>query len=59
MLAIDASTRVAGLIDSLALSRRLRVLTHPAHVVDESYLPVSQDGAVLLPAFNARHERAS
>ena len=63
--AAEAGRRVyygtlAGLIDSLmdaraagALSRRLRVLTHPALlVVDEiGYLPVSQDGAVaLLPA---------
>ena len=59
--AAEAGRRVyygtlAGLIDSLmdaraagALSRRLRVLTHPALlVVDEiGYLPVSQDGAVL------------
>ena len=59
--AAEADRRVyygtlAGLIDSLtdaraagALSRRLRVLTHPALlVVDEiGYLPVSQDGAVL------------
>ena len=60
---------MAGLIDSLtdaraagALSRRLRVLTHPALlVVDEiGYLPVSQDGAVLFfQLINARHERAS
>ena len=51
---------LAGLIESLTeakaagnLSRRLRVLTHPALlVVDEiGYLPVNQDGAVpLLPA---------
>ena len=44
------------------LSRRLRVLTHPALlVVDEiGYLPVSQDGAVLFfQLVNARHERAS
>ena len=44
------------------LSRRLRVLTHPALlVVDENgYLPVSQDGAVLFfQLINARHERAS
>ena len=44
------------------LSRRLRVLTHPALlVVDEiGYLPVSQDGAVLFfQLLNARHERAS
>ena len=44
------------------LSRRLRVLTHPALlVVDEiGYLPVSQDGAVLFfQLINARHERAS
>ena len=59
--AAEAGRRVyygtlAGLIDSLMearaageLSRRLRVLTHPALlVVDEiGYLPVSQDGAVL------------
>ena len=60
---------MAGLIDSLTearaageLSRRLRVLTHPALlVVDEiGYLPVSQDGAVLFfQLINARHERAS
>ena len=59
----------AGLIDSLMdaraageLSRRLRVLTHPALlVVDEiGDLPVSQDGAVLFfQLLNARHERAS
>ena len=44
------------------LSRRLRVLTHPALlVVDEiGYLPVRQDGAVLFfQLINARHERAS
>ena len=44
------------------LSRRLRVLTHPALlVVDEiGYLPVNQDGAVLFfQLINARHERAS
>ena len=44
------------------LSRRLRVLTHPALlVVDEiGYLPVTQDGAVLFfQLINARHERAS
>ena len=72
--AAEAGRRVyygtlAGLIDSLtdaraagALSRRLRVLTHPALlVVDEiAYLPVSQDGAVLFfQLINARHERAS
>ena len=72
--AAEAGRRVyygtlAGLIDSLMdaraageLSRRLRVLTHPALlVVDEiGYLPVSQDGAVLLfQLINARHERAS
>ena len=72
--AAEASRRVyygtlAGLIDSLMdakaageLSRRLRVLTHPALlVVDEiGYLPVSQDGAVLFfQLINARHERAS
>ena len=60
---------LAGLIDSLTeakaagqLSRRLRVLTHPALlVVDEiGYLPVSQDGAVLFfQLINARHEQAS
>ena len=60
---------LAGLIESLTeakaagnLSRRLRVLTHPALlVVDEiGYLPVSQDGAVLFfQLINARHERAS
>ena len=60
---------LAALIESLAeakaagnLSRRLRVLTHPALlVVDEiGYLPVSQDGAVLFfQLINARHERAS
>ena len=72
--AAEAGRRVyygtlAGLIDSLmdaraagALSRRLRVLTHPALlVVDEiGYLPVSRDGAVLFfQLINARHERAS
>ena len=44
------------------LSRRLRVLTHPALlVVDEiGYEPVNQDGAVLFfQLINARHERAS
>ena len=60
---------LAGLIESLAeakaagnLSRRLRVLTHPALlVVDEiGYLPVNQDGAVLFfQLINARHEKAS
>ena len=60
---------LAALIDSLTeakaagnLSRRLRVLTHPALlVVDEiGYLPISQDGAVLFfQLINARHERAS
>ena len=60
---------LAALIESLVdakaagqLSRRLRVLTHPALlVVDEiGYLPVSQDGAVLFfQLINARHERAS
>ena len=60
---------LAGLTESLMeakaagnLSRRLRVLTHPALlVVDEiGYLPVSQDGAVLFfQLINARHERAS
>ena len=72
--AAEAGRRVyygtlAGLIDSLLeakaagdLSRRLRVLTHPALlVVDEiGYLPVSQDGAVLFfQLINARHERVS
>ena len=47
---------LAGLIESLTeataagdLSRRLRVLTHPALLVVDgiAYLPVSQDGAVL------------
>ena len=72
--AAEAGRRVyygtlAGLIDSLMdaraageLSRRLRVLTHPALlVVDEiGDLPVSQDGAVLFfQLLNARHERAS
>ena len=44
------------------LTRRLKVLTHPAVlVVDEiGYLPVSRDGAVLFfQLINARHERAS
>ena len=60
---------LAGLIESLTeakaagnLSRRLRMLTHPALlVVDEiGYLPVSQDGAVLFfQLINSRHERAS
>ena len=60
---------LAGLIESLTeartagnLSRRLRILTHPALlVVDEiGYLPVSQDDAVLFfQLINARHERAS
>ena len=60
---------LAGLIESLMdakaageLSRRLRVLTHPALlVVDEiGYLPVTQDGAVLFfQLINARHESAS
>ena len=60
---------LAGLIESLTeakaagnLSRRLRVLTHPALlVVDEiGYLPVTQEGAVLFfQLINARHERAS
>ena len=72
--AAEAGRRVyygtlAGLIESLTeakaagnLSRRLRVLTHPALlVVDEiGYLPVNQDGAVLFfQLINARHERAS
>ena len=60
---------LAGLIESLTeakaagnLTRRLRVLTHPALlVVDEiGYLPVNQDGAVLFfQLINARHEKAS
>ena len=60
---------LAALLESLMeaktagnLSRRLRVLTHPALlVVDEiGYLPVSQDDAVLFfQLSNARHERAS
>ena len=60
---------LAALIESLTeakaagnLTRRLRVLTHPALlVVDEiGYLPVNQDGAVLFfQIINARHERAS
>ena len=60
---------LAALLESLMeaktagnLSRRLRVLTHPALlVVDEiGYLPVSQDDAVLFfQLINARHERAS
>ena len=43
------------------LTRRLRLLTHPALlVVDDGYLPVTQDGAVLFfQLINARHERAS
>ena len=56
----NTATRIAAFIP--ALSRRLRVLTHPALlVVDEiGYLPVSQDGAVLFfQLVNARHERAS
>ena len=72
--AAEAGRRVyfgtlAGLIESLEqakaagqLSRRLRVLTHPALlVVDEiGYLPVSRDGAVLFfQLINARHEQAS
>ena len=72
--AAEAGRRVyygtlAGLVDSLMdartageLSRRQRVLTHPALlVVDEiGYLPVSQDGAVLFSQLiNAWHERAS
>ena len=70
--AAEAGRRVyygtlAGLIDSLtdaraagALSRRLRVLTHPALlVVDEiGYLPVSQDGAVLFFQLSQRPARA-
>ena len=60
---------LAGQIESLTeakaagnLTRRLRVLTHPALlVVDEiGYLPVNQDGAALFfQLINARHERAS
>ena len=59
---------LAGLVESLVeartagnLARRLKVLTHPALLVDEiGYLPVSQDGAVLFfQLINARHERAS
>ena len=56
---------IESLVDAKAagqISRRLRVLTHPALlVVDEiGYLPVSQDGAVLFfQLINARHERAS
>ena len=72
--AAEAGRRVyygtlAGLIDMLTqaravgeLTRRLRLLTHPALlVVDEiGYLPVTQDGAVLFfQLINARHERAS
>ena len=72
--AAEAGRRVyygtpAGLIESLSeakaagnLSRRLRVLTHPALLmVDEiGYLPNSQDGAVLFfQLINARHERTS
>ena len=72
--AAEAGRRVyygtlAALIESLTeakaagnLTRRLRVLTHPALlVVDEiGYLPVNQDGAVLFfQLINARHERAS
>ena len=70
--AAEAGRRVyygtlAGLIDSLmdaraagALSRRLRVLTHPALlVVDEiGYRPVSQDGAVLFFQLSQRPARA-
>ena len=44
------------------LSRRLRVLTHPALLVADEigYLPISQDGAVLFfQLINARPERAS
>ena len=60
---------LAALIESLTeakaagnLTRRLRVLTHPALlVVDEiGYLPINQDGAVLFfQLINARHEKAS
>ena len=60
---------LVGLIESLMdakaageLSRRLRVLTHPALLVVDKigYLPVTQDGAVLFfQLINARHERAS
>ena len=58
---------LAGLIESLTeakaagnLSRRLRVLTHPALlVVDEiGYLPVNQDGAVLFFQAHQRPARA-
>ena len=72
--AAEAARRVcygtlAGLIEARTeakaagnLSRRLRVLTHPALLaVDEiGCLPVNQDGAVLFfPLINARHQRAS
>ena len=72
--AAEAGRRVyygtlAALIESLTeakaagnLTRRLRVLTHPALlVVDEiGYLPINQDGAVLFfQLINARHEKAS
>ncbi len=59
---------LAALIESLTeakaaggnLSRRLRVLTHPALlVVDEiGYLPISRDGAVLLLPVDRRPTRA-
>lgn len=59
---------LADLVESLMerktsgnLAHRLKVLTHPAVlVVDEiSYLPASQDGAVLFfQLINVRHERA-
>ena len=64
-----SSGEVKELIESLTeakaagnLSRRLRVLTHPALLlVDEiGHLPVNQDGAVLFfQLINARHEKAS
>ena len=72
--AAEAGRRVyygtlAALIESLTeakaagnLTRRLRVLTHPALLVVEEigYLPINQDGAVLFfQLINARHERAS
>ena len=56
---------IGSLTDARAagnLSRRLRVLTHPALlVVDEiGYLPVTPDGAALFfQLINTRHERAS
>ena len=64
-----APSPLAALIESLTearaagnLSRRLRVLTHPALLVADEigYLPITQDGAVLFfQLINARHERAS